>query len=51
MGRVIFEFDEDKDSYDLKIINNRTDIMDTLEQIDEYRRNLYKGYSDNEIIV
>jgi hypothetical protein len=51
MGKVIFKFDENKDNYDLKIIYNRSDIIDALEQIDEYRRNLCKGYPDNEIIV
>ncbi len=51
MGKVTFEFDECKDGYDLKIINNRSDIIYALEQIDEYRRELYKGYPDNEIIV
>ncbi|MCI8481846.1 MAG: hypothetical protein HFJ27_01860 [Clostridia bacterium] len=50
MGKVIFEFDEEeKDSIENFI--KRDSFKYALEKIKEYRRLLYKGYINNEIIV
>ncbi len=50
MGKVIFEFDEEeRDSIENFI--KRDSFKYALEKIKEYRRLLYKGYINNEIIV
>jgi len=51
MAKVIFEFDEEEDKIEIKNIMKRDDFKYALEKIRKYRRSLYKGYINNEIIV
>ena len=51
MGKVIFEFDEEMDRDDIEIIRNRDDMLYALEKVANYRRKLYKGCINNELIV
>ena len=51
MAKVIFEFDEEEDKIEIKNIMKRDDFKYALEKIRKYRKSLYKGYINNEIIV
>lgn len=51
MAKVIFEFNDEEDRIEIENIMKRNDFKYALEKIKEYRRLLYKGYINNEIIV
>lgn len=51
MGKVIFEFDEEEERGTIENFIKRDSFKYALEKIKEYRRLLYKGYINNEIIV
>ena len=44
MAKVIFEFDDEKDSREIKNIINRDEFIFALDELINYRRTLYKGY-------
>lgn len=44
MAKVIFEFDEGTDGYDIEVIVNRNKLLSALYEIQNLRRTLYKGY-------
>lgn len=47
MGKVIFEFDEDEERHEVDLITNRHKLICALYDLDNYRRDLYKGYINN----
>lgn len=51
MSKVIFEFNEEEDRIEIENIMKRNDFKYALEKIKEYRRRLYKGDVNKEIIV
>ena len=51
MGKVIFEFDEEEERVTIENFIKRDNLKYALEKVKEYRRLLYKGYINNEIIV
>lgn len=51
MGKVKFEYDENEDGYEINLITNRHTLMHALNQLADYRRSLYKGYTNKYIIV
>lgn len=44
MSKVVFEFDEAEDRYDVNLIVNRHKLVNALDEIKSLRRSLYKGY-------
>lgn len=51
MGKVMFEFDEEEERVTIENFIKRDNLKYALEKVKEYRRSLYKGYINNEIIV
>lgn len=51
MAKVIFEFDDEKDSREIKNIINRDEFIFALDELINYRRTLYKGFQENRIVV
>lgn len=51
MGKVTFEFDEIEDSQDIKQITNRYKLCGILNDVSNYRRELYKYETRGEIPV
>lgn len=51
MGKVVFEFNEEEDSFDIRLVANRQKIMYALSEINDYVRELYKGYARGIVIV
>ena len=51
MGKVIFEFDEKEDLFDIRLVANRQKVMYAISQIDNYVRDLYKGYARGVVIT
>lgn len=50
MGKVIFEFDENEEREDIELIVNRLKMSCALDELKEYRDDLYKGYRDHEMV-
>lgn len=51
MSKVKFEFDEYEDRTDVNIIVNRHKLMNALLELSNYRKNLYKGYERDAVMV
>lgn len=51
MAKVIFEFNEDEDRDTINIINNRYKLINALYELQSYRRNLYKGYINDTVLI
>lgn len=51
MGKVIFEFDDIEDKSDINMIVNRHKMWNALFELGNFRRAVYKGYTNNEIVV
>ena len=51
MGKVTFEFDEFENKSDVLLIVNRNKLACSLEDLANYRRNLYKYESRGQIPV
>ena len=51
MGKVTFEFNEEEDSFDIRLVANRQRIMYALSEINDYIREIYKGYADGIILA
>lgn len=50
-GKVTYQYDEIEDKYEIDLINNRHKLAYALDELKQLRRNIYKGYSNNYIIV
>lgn len=51
MGKVTFEFDENKESRDIELIVNRYKMICALDELEKYRYDLYNGHRDEVISV
>lgn len=51
MAKVVYEFNENKEKHDIDLINNRYKMIYALTQLDNLRRNLYKGYLASEDVI
>ena len=51
MAKVIFEFDEDEDRDTINYIVNRHKILSALDDLQAYRRKVYKDYHAEKIVV
>lgn len=51
MGKVRFEFDELEDKSDINMIVNRHKMWNALFELSNFRRTIYKGYTENDIVV
>lgn len=51
MGKVTFEFDENKESRDIELIVNRYKMICALDDLEKYRYDLYNGHRDEVIAV
>ena len=51
MGKVVFEFNEEEDSFDIRLVANRQKLMYARSEINDYIRELYKGYARGTVIV
>lgn len=51
MAKVTFEFDEFDDRRDINVIVNRHKLENALCDLSHLRRNLYKGYINDTIVV
>ncbi len=51
MGKVIFEFDDVAENSDIENVINRNKLICALDEIKNFRTNLYKGFEENIIIV
>lgn len=51
MAKVTFEFDEYDDRRDINVIVNRDKLQNALYDLSNFRRNLYKGYVPDTIVV
>lgn len=51
MAKVIYELNENKEKHDIDLINNRYKMAYALTQLNNLRRNLYKGYLSSEDMI
>lgn len=51
MAKVIFEFDETEDRQDVELIVNRLKMSCALDDLKEYRDDLYKGYREEVVVI
>lgn len=51
MGKVTFEFDDQEDSLDIRLVVNRKRLMSAFWDLNNYIRELNKGYARGTIIV
>ena len=51
MGKVTYEFDEDKESRDIELIVNRYKMICALDELEKYRYDLYNGHCEEVIYV
>lgn len=51
MGKVTFEFNDGEESYDIELTVNRRKLISALYDLQSYRRDIYKGYINNTLIV
>lgn len=51
MAEVTFKFNEDEDREDINIIINRHKLVYALNELQNYRRSLYKGYEPGLVII
>ena len=51
MAKVIYELNENKEKHDIDLINNRYKMVYALTQLNNLRRNLYKGYLSSEDMI
>ena len=51
MGKVTYEFDENKESRDIELIVNRYKMICALDELEKYRHDLYNGYCEEVIYV
>ena len=51
VGKVVFEFSEEKDLPDINLVVNRKKIVAALQEIENYMRKIDKGYINNALMV
>ena len=51
MGKVTYEFDENKESRDIELIVNRYKMICALDELEKYRHDLYNGHCEDVIYV
>lgn len=51
MGKVTFEYDEKEDSLDIRLVVNRQRLMSAFWELNNYIRELNKGYARGTIVV
>lgn len=51
MGKVTFEFDDQEDSFDIRLVVNRQRLMSSFWDLNNYIRELNKGYARGTIMV
>lgn len=51
MGKVTYEFDENKESRDIELIVNRYKMICALDELEKYRYDLYNGHCEEVIYV
>ena len=51
MGKVIYEFDENKESRGIELIVNRYKMICALDELEKYRHDLYNGHCEDVIYV
>lgn len=51
MAKVTYEFNENKEKHDIDLINGRYKMIYALTQLNNLRRNLYKGYLNSEDMI
>ena len=51
MGKVTFEYDEEEDSLDIRLVVNRKRLMSAFWDLNNYIRELNKGYARGTIMV
>ena len=51
MGKVTYEFDENKESRDIKLIVNRYKMIYAFNELEKYRHDLYNGHCEEVIYV
>lgn len=51
MGKVTYEFDENKESHDIELIVNRYKMIFALDELEKYRHDLYNGHCEDVIYV
>ena len=51
MGKVTYEFDENKENRDIELIVNRYKMICALDELEKYRHDLYNGHREEVIYV
>ena len=51
MGKVTYEFDENKESHDIELIVNRYKMICALDKLEKYRHDLYNGHCEEVVYV
>ena len=51
MAKIVYEFDEDEERNDINLVVNRHKLISALYDFQNYRRALYKGYTNNATYV
>lgn len=51
MGKVTYEFEENKESHDIELIVNRYKMICALDELEKYRYDLYNGHCEDVIYV
>lgn len=51
MSKVIYEFNEDEESRDIDLINARYKMINALNELQDFRRKLYKGWLSEEEMI
>lgn len=51
MGKVTFEFDDIEESYEILLTVNRHKFAHALDELKNYKRQYYKGYLNNTILI
>lgn len=51
MSKVIYEFNENEESRDIDLINARYKMVHALNELQDFRRTLYKGWLNEEDMI